>query len=273
MYILYADDAGNTGTDYDNKQQPIFTLTGVIVEAEKWNEINEHISREKRKFIPDFPDCEIHATDIYNGSKSKDKCFDFRQYGLQGNLNILEKFVNLIVEIQLPIITFAVRKSNLKRYCQSKYKMSIKIDPYLIAFSYVSVFFDYYLESKKSKGLIFLDEQRELITNIDRILEELKLISSSEKLQIKIKNIIEKALFLDSARSNFIQIADICNFYINRYLSMKHGVNPHNPIKAEHITKMYYRIKPLILPYPHDPYTLKEMLIFFEDNKELFDKK
>ncbi|WP_041737428.1 hypothetical protein [Caldicellulosiruptor owensensis] len=50
-----------------------------------------------------------------------------------------------------------------------------------------------------------MDERRELITNIDRILEELKFISSSEKLQIKIKNIIEKALFLDSARNNFIK--------------------------------------------------------------------
>jgi hypothetical protein len=30
MDILYADDAGNTGTDYDNQQQPIFSLAGVI---------------------------------------------------------------------------------------------------------------------------------------------------------------------------------------------------------------------------------------------------
>ena len=26
MYLLYADESGNTGTDLDNKQQPIFVL-------------------------------------------------------------------------------------------------------------------------------------------------------------------------------------------------------------------------------------------------------
>jgi len=35
MYILYADESGNTGTDYDNKEQPIFVLGGLIVEDEK----------------------------------------------------------------------------------------------------------------------------------------------------------------------------------------------------------------------------------------------
>lgn len=29
MYLMYADESGNTGTDYDNKEQPIFVLAGV----------------------------------------------------------------------------------------------------------------------------------------------------------------------------------------------------------------------------------------------------
>lgn len=31
MYLMYADESGSTGTDYDNPQQKIFTLAGVAV--------------------------------------------------------------------------------------------------------------------------------------------------------------------------------------------------------------------------------------------------
>lgn len=47
MYILYADESGNTGTDYDNKEQPIFVLGGLIIKDKKWHKINEVFNREK----------------------------------------------------------------------------------------------------------------------------------------------------------------------------------------------------------------------------------
>lgn len=45
MQILYADESGSTGTDYDNNEQPIFVLGGVIVDKDKWHEINKKCAR------------------------------------------------------------------------------------------------------------------------------------------------------------------------------------------------------------------------------------
>ena len=73
--------------------------------------------------------------------------------------------------------------------------------------------------------MISLDEQNALVIKIEEMLERLRLVKSIDS-EIRIKNIIERALFLESLKSNFIQLADICNFYINRYLSMKLGVVP-----------------------------------------------
>ena len=42
MYLMYSDESGNTGTDLDNKQQPIFALAGIIVKDEKWHKINDY---------------------------------------------------------------------------------------------------------------------------------------------------------------------------------------------------------------------------------------
>jgi hypothetical protein len=103
------------------------------------------------------------------------------------------------------------------------------------------------------------------------MLERLRLIESADS-KIRIDRIIERALFLESAKSNFIQLADICNFYINRHLSIKVGVAP-NEVKKQHIEKMYQKIEPLILNPIANPEELKEMLAFFEDNAELLGKK
>ncbi len=270
MYILYVDEAGNTGTDYDNKQQPIFSLSGIAVNTDKWNNLNNLIVEWQKNILPDFPLCEIHATEIYNGKSCRNRTYNFRKLSLEKNLSILEKLVDIVIEINCPIITFIVRKENLKNYCKKNYGSSLKIDPYLIAFPYISVFFDEFIINNNSNGLIFLDEQKPLVSNIDSILERLKLIDGPEFFDIKIINIIERALFLDSSKSKFIQLADLCNFYINRYKSMDYGRIPKEP-KATHIINMYKKIEPLIFKPNVNPLELKNMLVFFDDNKEILD--
>ncbi|WP_041587700.1 DUF3800 domain-containing protein [Thermincola potens] len=74
MYILYADDAGNTGTDYDNEQQPIFSLTGIVVDENRWISLNEAFEAHKKVIMPEHAECEIHATDIFQGQKCPSKC-------------------------------------------------------------------------------------------------------------------------------------------------------------------------------------------------------
>lgn len=60
-------------------------------------------------------------------------------------------------------------------------------------------------------------------------------------------NIIEKALFLESSSSNFIQLVDVCNFYINKYYSICFFDAIKNPIKKQHCIDMYNKIKPLLI--------------------------
>ena len=52
MYII-CHEAGNTGVDYDNRQQPIFSLSGIVVDTDEWNNLNDYIMRNKI-IIPEF---------------------------------------------------------------------------------------------------------------------------------------------------------------------------------------------------------------------------
>ncbi len=266
MYILYADDSGNTGTDYENKDQPVFSLAGWIIETNNWNELNEHIIRMKKEIIPEVYNVEIHTTDIFNGKKDKNGTFDFRKNGLEGNFNILDKLVDMAISLNPKILAFVVRKDKLKHYCRIKFDMKIKIDPYLIAFPYLSKYFDEFLIKNNANGLIFLDEQEKMVDNIDSILSILRINTEENNLQIK--NIVERAVFLNSFKSNFIQIADLFNFYINRYKSIEEGRIPTEN-KKEHIIRNYNKIKKFILKSEIDPFKYNEMLNFFEENKDI----
>lgn len=48
MHILYVDEAGNTGTDYDDKNQPIFSLSGIVVNTDDWAVLNSKINSAKQ---------------------------------------------------------------------------------------------------------------------------------------------------------------------------------------------------------------------------------
>ncbi len=270
MYILYADDAGNTGVDYDNIQQPIFSLAGIIVEDGAWLGINEKIKTLKQKIIPHFPNAEIHATDIFGGKKSKNGLFNFRQNSVEENRKILSSFVDIVVSESLPIIYFSVRKGNLKDYCNHNFGGAIKIDPYIIAFPYVTSFFDHYVTERKSRGLIMLDEQKSIVSNIDNAFFQIQSSGKAVKL-FHANNIIERALFLESSKSNFIQLADVCNFYINRYISMEYGIRPSED-KCVHFQSMWKKIEPLIVPPPFDPYKETGLFRFFNENREALGK-
>ncbi len=271
MYILYADDAGSTGTDYDNKQQPVFTLAGIIIHDDSWLEVNDKVSALKRRILPDSPTAELHAADIFSGKKDKKGRFDFRRNSVEENRNILSSFIDLVVEEKLPILYFAVRKANLKNYCYRHFGNALKIDPYLIAFPYVTSFFDHYVTQRNERGLIMLDEQNSVISNIDTAFLKVQSIDNRAK-KFHAANIIERALFLESVKSNFIQLADVCNFYINRYISMSNGVQPSED-KERHFQAMWDKLQPLIIQPPFDPYKETDLFCFFNDNKEVLGKK
>ena len=62
------------------------------------------------------------------------------------------------------------------------------------------------------------------------------------KLQINNKNIIEKTFYLNSKQNNFIQIADICSFYINKFNCIQNNYSTMDIFKKDHCINMYKKL-------------------------------
>ena len=268
MYLLYADDAGSTGTDYDNAQQPIFNLGGVIVPCEQWLSLNSRINVWKSTHFPESPEMEIHAVDIFNGKNNKKYGVNYRLNTIEQNLGIFESIVDLILELSLSYTVFNVKKKNLKYYCQTHFGSGIKIDPYFIALPYIISFFDSFLTQRQTQGIVFLDEQDTVYSKIDNVLDSFRVFTKGSRVMTA-DSIIERAMFLDSKKSNFVQLADVCNFIVNRRNTMIAKKHTPESEKDVFIFRMYERIKPMILDEPFNPKVYTENFKFFDDYYKL----
>ena len=229
MKILYADESGNTGTDLDNLNQRIFVLGSFSVDHTKWHEINEYFSSKKVEIFDAFKDIEIHTNVIF--SPPRKSIFHVKNW--HDNLIILDKLIDLILELDIEFNFIAIDKNNFKLELQKKYGSLIKIDPYIYSFSILYNEYSKLLEKSNDKGIIFLDEILEIPKELNKIYPTL---SKNNNV------IIENALFLKSENTNFIQIADIFTFYICQYLNISKGYKKCSDFKKKHCIDNYNKL-------------------------------
>lgn len=191
---------------------------------------------------PDLVNYEIHTNDIFQSSRNIAKGYDFRKNTIEYNLNMLEKLVDLVVDLNLPIFCVVIDKQKFKKFITKVHGSSIKIDPYLYAFSFLSIEYNNFLIQNNSNGMILVDENNNIVDSLEKVYSKL----IGDNFEGDTNNIIENVLFLESKKNNFIQLADLCNFYINKYCSINWFGNLNNDIKNQHCLKMFEKLKPLI---------------------------
>ena len=239
MYLLYTDESGSTGTNYDDPQQPIFSFTGICVEDCKWNEVNKKFEEGKIKIYPEFEENEIHACELFNPSKKS----TYKKHSWRENLEALEKVVDLITRLDITIFNASLDKKSFKKYISNQFGSTIKIDPYLYAFGATYQKFNKFLLQNNSYGIIFSDEIKSVTEGLELLYPKLKQNNA---------NIIESSLFLDSKKNNLIQMADVCAIYFNKYYCIAKGYHNYNDLKQEHCIKMYKKLISKLYVAPHN---------------------
>ncbi len=225
MELMYLDESGSTGLDLDNKNQPFFVLAGVSVSDNNWHKINDFFETEKNKIYPDFKNFEIHTNELYNSNPKS----NFYKNDWKYNFQILENIVELISTLDITLFSSTIYKPLYKKY----FGNNIIVDPYLYSFVITYEKYNTYLADKKSYGIIFCDELKNMETSLEILYPKLK--SNN-------KNIIEKTFYLNSKKNNFIQIADVCSFYANKYACINASCSTMDSFKEEHCKKMYNKL-------------------------------
>lgn len=203
MYYLYLDESGETGIDYQNKEQPYFCISGIIVKEENLNNLEADIRGLKKSIrVPD--DHEIHTSHI-------------RDYN---RLSLLYKNLWPIIKNNyVGIVNTGFLKAELnsmlaydgKRLLRFKDSPK-KIIPYIYGAYLTLLKFNHFLKVKHSLGKVIFDEKAQA-AQVKKIFNK---FSNKELLGPPISWDMISIEYLDSKQSTFIQLADVVAYTINK---------------------------------------------------------
>ncbi|WP_169975831.1 DUF3800 domain-containing protein [Campylobacter sp. RM16191] len=256
MKLFYLDDSGSSGLNLEDPLQPLFVLGGIVIDHTKWEEATGKIQELKKEYKID--DLEMHAMDIAN-SKGAFKGWDFDK-----KQEFLTKCLKLIPSLSMDIIFFKVRKSNYKKYFESKFSKAhqqmVKIPPYIVAYSFILQIAEKFLNDANDNGVLIIDEQdTHIIAN-----DTLKTLRAIDEPEIKVNRLIEKSFFINSKDSNLLQLADIVAYYIKRYYEIELKDNLGDRSKEER-EKMFKIIEKSIYKADFD-YSKHKILEFINNS-------
>jgi hypothetical protein len=216
VYLLYLDDAGVTGTNLSDRQQPYHVLTAVPIRETTWCDVEKLLLDLANKRVPrsEQPKFEFHAQDIFNGSGGifkKNRAF----WTPQRRFELFEEFLKVIADCKLPIIYAAVHKRRLRDQYNTPY------NPRDLAFLLCAERVERWFcqDAPDEKGMFIADETsasgkaalRKSLRQYRRI--PIPLGIRNEKLE----HVIETIHFVDSRESLGVQIADACSYLIKRH--------------------------------------------------------
>jgi hypothetical protein len=204
MYIVYFDETGNTGTNFDDLQQRVFALGAMVVPEAIWQDLDKDLQAAvDSTFPPPRPDdFEIHGGALRNGQGY------FRGFSVGVRVAFRDRWLALARRHGAKFIYRAIEKARFRTWWRAKLGSGVKINPYVAAFPLVARVVDEYLAGcpEKPLGIFVFDENKEVVHDIEKSLSLLRGIDNS----LRLGRVVEKGFFIDSAKSLVLQLCDVC---------------------------------------------------------------
>jgi hypothetical protein len=204
MYIVYFDETGNTGTNFDDIQQPVFVLGAMVVPEATWQDLEKDLQAAvDSTFPPPRPDdFEIHGVALRNGQGC------FRDFSVKVRVAFRDAWLAQARKHGVKFIYRPIEKGRFRSWVHGTLGSGLKINPYVAAFPLVARVVDEYLAGcpPKSLGIFVFDENKEVVHDVEKSLSQLRVIDSP----LRLRHVVEKGFFIDSAKSLMLQLCDVC---------------------------------------------------------------
>lgn len=221
MYLAYLDDAGSTGRNLTDKDCPFQLVGAVIVLDERFDTaelllgaiIDECIPEEQRSKF------EFHASQLWAGEPPFDKLEP-------GNARrAVEQCVQLVHDLELTFVYGAVDK---KRLSEQVYATASPVD---IAFHLCMEGMEKWFRecAPSDLGILIADD-----TDNKAVKNEIKNAFRNHRRKVRsvahnrgrLEHMLDDMFFGSSADSLGIQLADVCNFVVDRHLIGRRDTEP-----------------------------------------------
>ncbi len=203
MYLIYVDEAGNTGLRKD-PDQPIHMLGALLVEEGKVESLSEAMyDIGKRNFgtLIFDPKFELHGKDLFGGSGL------FKLIPPAARIQACREIVETLHTLDVDLMFTAI----------DKMRLTGSEHPHGLAFKFLIERVQDYLHRKTALGLLIADENQEMEQKLIGDLVQAKVIGTNWGYRpTVVKNIIDSVHFVQSINNKNIQCIDVVTYFLNK---------------------------------------------------------
>lgn len=238
MHFFYLDEAGCTGQDLQNQEQPVFVAGGLIVRDEGWNKTKEVFAGVIREYFEgNVPaNFELHSHELL----SPNGAGVFAGHTRDRRLVLVNQVLDLLESRSHHSFYIAVDKAKLAGLVGEELKTKTYLPrraPYTIAYDYLISVAEWYTKEKlgrSARGMMIVDTKEDYAGDISTVTQYRRV--DAPKAQ-RVKWLTEFTYAVDSHKNPMVQISDLICFITKKYLEVEAGYRDNWAPEA----KTFYR--------------------------------
>ena len=240
MHFFYLDEAGCTGADLNNGEQPVFVLGGISVRDEGWNATQESYSRILNEYfggqVPEG--FELHSEQLLSPNGNG----PFVGHDRERRSNFAKSLLELLNNRSHDVHYFAIDKAKLNaNICEVEMPYNTAT-PYLVAYDCLITQINWFVKDRlgrSARGMFIIDEKRQFHDVIERI-------TNARRFEVpathRVKWIVEFSYPIDSYKNPMIQLSDLVVFCTKKFLEIEGGYREAYPPEAKRFFAECYSI-------------------------------
>lgn len=220
MHFLYIDEAGNSGANLHDADQPVFVMAGLVVSDEKWHGTKAVIEAKLLTFLEGVlpPNFELHACQLLSPTGTGPFAGLDREIRNALALDLL----NLITERSHSLLLVPIYKSSLEQRPAPPGQFGFNWKhPWEFGFGLMLTMFEDFLRGpetgRTSAGLAIVDHEPQYVEFV-RSHTRNRQASTGWR---KVRKVVEIGYSATSHANPLIQLTDLVAFTYKKYLELE----------------------------------------------------
>jgi hypothetical protein len=240
MHFYYLDEAGCTGADINNEQQPTFVLGGISVRDEGWNKTQECLAKKLSDYfggnVPE--NFELHAEELLSPNGNG----PFLGHDRERRNQLTKEVLSLLNSRSHDVHLFAIDKQKLANgVCSIPVNYNLRI-PYLVAYDYLLTHINWFVKARlgrSARGMLIIDAKEQFHSEIEAITRYRRF---EDTMANRVKWIVEFSYPVDSRKNPMVQLSDLVVFCAKKFLEIESGYRDNYSDEAKRFFAECYEI-------------------------------
>ena len=193
----------------------------MVVPEAHWQELEVQLSGAVDRHFRDRPEkFEVHATELRT---ARGFC---KGMSVTARVAFRDEWMGIAARLNVRLIYRAIEKRRYQRWLYDTFGTGVVINPHVAAFALLSRVVDDYFNQLADRplGMFIFDENKEVAADLEKSIRVLRWAEGA----LRLRRVIEKGFFIDSASSLPLQLCDVFALSLRKMEERRCGAEPRS---------------------------------------------